>query len=335
MQFAQLKRREFITLLGGATVWPLTVRAQKPGKLFRIGYLNAAIPGVLPVEQRAIAAFIMGLAERGLVQDRDFVIEYRYGDNRPDRLAEVAAELVDLKVEVLVTVGTLAPLALKRATSTIPIVLTSGGDPVGSGLVDSLARPGGNVTGLSLMVPDLGGKRLEMLQELLPAMRRVAVIWNAANPYPALVLKSIQAAARPIGIDVQSLEIRSLDDLANMMEKARQSRPDALVVIEDPLTSSLGKRIAFLIAERRLPAIYGVREDMIAFGGLISYGTSIPDLFRRAATYVHKILQGANPADLPVEQPTKFELIINLKTAEALGLTVPPSLLVRADEVIE
>jgi putative tryptophan/tyrosine transport system substrate-binding protein len=157
-----MKRRDFITLLGGAVAaWPLAADAQKPGKLFRIGYLNAAIPGVLPVEQRAIAAFIMGLAERGLVQDRDFVIEYRYGDNRPDRLAEVAAELVDLKVDVLVTVGTLAPLALKRATSTIPIVLTSGGDPVGSGLVDSLARPGGNVTGLSLMVPDLGGKRLD------------------------------------------------------------------------------------------------------------------------------------------------------------------------------
>ena len=155
-----MRRRQFISLLGGAAAWPLAARAQKPGKLFRIGYLNAAIPGVLPVEQRAIAAFIMGLAERGLVQDRDFVIEYRYGDNRPDRLAEVAAELVDLKVDVLVTVGTLAPLALKRATSTIPIVLTSGGDPVGSGLVDSLARPGGNVTGLSLMVPDLGGKRL-------------------------------------------------------------------------------------------------------------------------------------------------------------------------------
>jgi putative tryptophan/tyrosine transport system substrate-binding protein len=159
---SHIERRKFLaTLLGGAAaVWPLAARAQKPGKLFRIGYLNAAIPGVLPVEQRAIAAFIMG---RGLVQDRDFVIEYRYGDNRPDRLAEVAAELVDLKVDVLVTVGTLAPLALKRATSTIPIVLTSGGDPVGSGLVDSLARPGGNVTGLSLMVPDLGGKRLEML----------------------------------------------------------------------------------------------------------------------------------------------------------------------------
>jgi hypothetical protein len=203
----------------------VTVRAQKPGKLFRIGYLNAAIPGVLPVEQRAIAAFIMGLAERGLVQDRDFVIEYRYGDNRSYRLAEVSAEHVDLKVDVLVTVGTLAPLALKRATSTIPIVLTSGGDPVGSGLVDSLARPGGNVTGLSLMVPDIGGKRLEMLQELLPAMRRVAVIWNAANPYPALVLKNIEAAARPIGIYVQSMEIRSLDDLTNMMEK-----PDSIVL---------------------------------------------------------------------------------------------------------
>jgi putative ABC transport system substrate-binding protein len=326
-------RRKFVTLLGGATVWPLLVRAQKPAKFFRIGYLNAGAP--LPGEQRAIAAFVMALAEHGLVQGRDFVIEYRYGDNHPDRLAEAAAELVDLNVDVLVTVGTLAPLALKRATSIIPIVLTSGGDPVGSGLVKSLARPGGNITGLSLMVPDLGGKRLEMMQELLPAMRRVAVIWNAANPYPALVLKNIQDAARPIGIDVQSLEIRSPGDLANVMEMARRSRPDALIVIEDPLTSGFGKNMANLVAEQRLPAVYGIREDMISAGGLMSYGTSIPDLYRRAATYVDKILRGVKPADLPVEQPTKFELIINLKTARALGLTVPPSLLVRANEVIE
>jgi len=330
-----MRRREFITFLGTAvTAWPLATRAQRPGKLFRIGYLMAGSSG-LPVEQTSIAAFITALAEQGMVQRRDFVIEYRYGDNRPDRLAEVAAELVGLKVDVLVTAGTLAPLALKRVTSTIPIVLTSGGDPVGSGLVDSLARPGGNVTGLSLMVPDLGGKRLEILQELLPAMRRVAVIWNAANPYPALVLKNIQAAAHPLRIDVQSLEMRSLDDLAGVMEKARQSRPDALIVVEDPLTSGLGKNIADLVAEQRLPAIYGIREDMIAAGALVSYGTNIPDLYRRAAAYVHKILLGAKPADLPIEQPTKFELIINLKTAKALGLAVPPTLLARANEVIE
>ena len=330
-----MKRREFITLLGGtAATWPLAARAQQPGKLVRIGYLNAGSPQT-PAERHFIAAFIKGLAEHGLVEGRDFVIEYRYGENQPERLAEEAAELVGLKLDVLVTVGTLAPLALKRVTSTVPVVLTSAGDPVGSGLVESLARPGGNVTGLSLMVSDIGGKRLEMLQELLPAMRRVAVIWNTANPYPALVLKNIQAAARSVGVDVQSLEIRSPDDLANAIEKAKQTHPDALIVVEDPLTGSLTKRIADFAAEQRLPTIYGVREDLIAAGALMSYGTSLPDLFRRSATYVYKIVHGAKPADLPVEQPTKFELVINLKTAKALGLTIPPSLLARADEVIE
>jgi len=326
---------EFIAFLASAvTAWPRAGLAQHPEKLFRLGYLIAG-PSGLPVHETAIAAFIRALADQGLVQGRDFVIEYRYGDNRPDRIAEAVAELVGLKVDVLVASGTLAPLALKRVTSTIPIVLTSGGDPVGSGLVDSLARPGGNVTGLSLMVPDLGAKRLEILLELLPAMRRVAVIWNAANPYPALVWKNIETAARSLGIDVKSLELRSLDDLPGVMENARQSRPDALIVVEDPLTSGLGKNIADLVAEQRLPAIYGIREDMIVAGGIASYGTSIPDLFRRAATYVYKILRGAKPADLPIEQPTKFELVINLRTAKALGLTIPYSLLTRADEVIE
>jgi len=289
-----MRRRDFIAMVAAAAAWPLAARAQHPGKLFRIGYLIAG-PSGLPAHDTAIAAFISALAERGLVQGRDFVIEYRYGDNRPDRLAEAAAELVGFKVDVLVASGTLAPLALKRVTSTIPIVLTSGGDPVGSGLVDSLARPGGNVTGLSLMAPDLAGKRLEILLEVLPAMRRVAVIWNAANPYSVLVLKNIQTAARLRGIDVQSLELRSLDDLPSVMESARQSRPDALIVVEDPLTSGLGKHIGDLVAERRLPAIYGFRADMIAGGGLASYGTSLPDLFRRAATYVYKICWARNP----------------------------------------
>jgi putative tryptophan/tyrosine transport system substrate-binding protein len=330
-----MRRREFIAFLASAvTTGPCAALAQHPGKLFRIGYLIAG-PSGLPVHETSIAGFIRALAEQGLVQGRNFVIEYRYGDNRPDRLAEAAAELVGLKVDVLVASGTLAPLALKRLTSTIPIVLTSGGDPIGSGLVDSLARPGGNVTGLSLMVPDLGAKRLEILSEFLPAMRRVAVILNAANPYPALVLKNVQTAARPRGIDVQSLELRSLDDLPSVMENARQSRPDALIVVEDPLTSGLGKNIAILVAEQRLPVIFGIREDMIAAGGLASYGTNIPDLFRRAATYVYKILGGAKPADLPIQQPTKFEFVLNLGTAKALGLKIPYSLLTRADEVIE
>jgi putative ABC transport system substrate-binding protein len=212
--------------------------------------------------------------------------------------------------------------------------MTAAGDPLGSGLVASLAQPGGNVTGMSLMVPDIAGKRLELLKEILPRLVRVAVLWNAANPYPAIVFKETQTAARKLGIEVQSLEVRSPDDFNGAFEKARRQRPDALIEVEDPLTNSLHKRIVEFAAAEQLPSLHGVGEEVKA-GGLISYGSSISDLFRRAAGYVDKILKGAKPADLPVQQPTTFELVINLRTARALGLELPPTLLARADEVIE
>jgi putative tryptophan/tyrosine transport system substrate-binding protein len=233
-----------------------------------------------------------------------------------------------------VTAGTLAPLAAKRATTTIPIVMTAPGDPLGTGLVASLARPGGNVTGTSIMSPDIAGKRLELLKELLPRISRVAILWNAANPVAANVFRETESAARMMGIEVQSLEVRRPEDFDSVFEAARQQRPDALITVEDPLTVNYRNKIVDFAATNRLPAIHGFRE-FVEVGGLMSYGASLLHLFRQSAIYVDKILRGAKPADLPVEQPTTFELVINLKTANDLGLTIPPSLMVRADEVIE
>jgi putative ABC transport system substrate-binding protein len=242
--------------------------------------------------------------------------------------------LVQLNVDVIVTSGTLAPLAAKQATSTIPIVMAPAGDPVGSGLVDSLARPGGNLTGLSLMAPDLGGKRLELLKELRPGISRVAILWNATNPYAALVMRETATAAATLGLERQSFEVTMPNYLEGVLESARRYQPDALIVVEDPFTVSLQKQIIDFAGTNRLPVIYGLRE-FVQTGGLMAYGASLPDLRQRAASYVDKILKGAKPADLPIQQPTKFELIINLKTARALGLEVPATLLSRADEVIE
>jgi putative tryptophan/tyrosine transport system substrate-binding protein len=239
-----------------------------------------------------------------------------------------------LAVDLIAAAGTLAPLAAKLATPTIPIVMTAAGDPLGSGLVASLARPGGNITGMSLMAPDLGGKRLELLKEVLPRLSRVAVLWNAANPYSALVFKETQAGGQTLGIEVQSLEVRDPDDFDATFEVARRQLPEALITIEDPLTVGYRKRIADFAIGQQLPSLHGVRE-FAAAGGLMSYGASLADLFWRAAGYVDKVLRGAKPSDLPVQQPSKFELVINLKTAKALGLEVPPTLLARADEVIE
>jgi ABC-type uncharacterized transport system substrate-binding protein len=327
----EVRRREFIALLGSvAAAWPLTARAQQARKPHTIGYLNPAMTAFTPVG----AAFTNALRELGWVEGQNIAIERRYAENRLERLPELAAELVRLNVEVIVAVGTLGPLAAKRATSTIPIVMTAAGDPLASGLVSSLAHPGGNVTGLSLMVPDIAGKRLQLLKEILPQLARVAVLWNAANPYPTIAFKEIQAAGLRLGIEVQSMAVRGPDDFDGAFEDARRQHPDALVEVEDPLTNSLHKRIIEFVAAEHLPSLHGVREEVEA-GGLISYGASISDLFGRAAGYVDKILKGAKPADLPVQQPTKFELVINLKTARALGLEVPPTLLARADEVIE
>jgi putative tryptophan/tyrosine transport system substrate-binding protein len=274
------------------------------------------------------------LEELGWIEGRNIVLVQRYAENRLERLPELAADLVRLNVDVIAAGGTLAPLAAKRATTTIPIVMLAAGDPLGSSLVASLARPGGNVTGMSLMIPDLGGKRLELLKEVLPRVARVTVLWNAANPYSARVFKETQAVASTVGIELISLEVRDPDDFDGAFEALRRLRPDALVVVEDPLTLSNIKRLVEFVAEQRLPALYGVRE-FVDVGGLISYGPNIADLFRRSAYCIDKILKGAKPADLPVQQPTKFEMLINLKTAKALGLEVPPTLLARADEVIE
>ena len=325
-----MERREFITLLGGsATAWPLAARAQQTGKMRAIGLLS---PGS---ETSSINFYFFdALAELGWIEGKNVVFERRYAENRVERLPELAAELVRLNVDVIVATGTLGPLAARRATSTIPIAMTAAGDPLGSGLVATLARPGGNVTGMSLMAPDLGGKRLELLKELLPGLARVAVLWNAANPYPAIVFKETQGAARSLGIEVQSLEVRGPDDFDGAFEAARKQRPDAMITVEDPLTFTYRKRIADFVTGQQLPSLSGLREFVVA-GGLMSYGANSADLLRRAARYVDKILKGAKPADLPVQQPTKFEFVINLKTAKAIGITVPPNILTVADEVIE
>jgi putative ABC transport system substrate-binding protein len=334
-----MKRRGFITLLGGAAaMWPLAARAEEAGKKYTIGIFSVGsqvIAGVGPVQNTAFwIAFFDALRDLGWVEGRNVLIERRYAENQLERLPVLAAELVRLNVDVIVGSGTLAPLAAKRATSTIPIVMTAAGDPLGSGLVANLARPGGNVTGMSLMAPDLGGKRLELLKELLPRLARVAVLWNAANPYSAILFKETQAAGRTLGIEVQSLEVRKPEDLDDAFQAARRQHPDALVSVEDPFTGTYRKRIADFALSEHLPSLHGLSED-VKGGGLMSYGANLADLFRRSAGYVDKILRGAKPDDLPVQQPALFELVINLKTAKAICLDIPPTLLARADEVIE
>jgi putative tryptophan/tyrosine transport system substrate-binding protein len=325
-----MRRREFIAFVGSTAVaWPLTARAQQRGKKYIIGRFNAG-SATEPLNDVLTEA----LRELGWVEGENIVFERRYAENQLERLPELAADLVRLKVDVIMATGTLAPLAAKRATSTIPIVMTAAGDPLGTGLVDSLARPGGNVTGTSLMVPEMGGKRLQLLKELLPRLARVAVLWNAANPYSALVFKQVQAAGSILGIEVQSLEVRDPGDFDGAFETVRRQHPDALMTVEDPLTVNHRKRIADFAVGQLLPTLHGFRED-VAAGALMSYGANQVDVIRRSAGYVDKILKGAKPADLPVQQPTTFELVINLKTAKALGITIPPSLLARADEVIE
>ena len=324
-----MKRREFIAGLGGAAAWPLVARAQQ--KIFRIGVLSAG------GDYTALgfwAAFADNLRDLGWIERKNFIYEHRVANDRLDRLPELAAELVASNVDLMVTLGTLAPLAAKRATSTIPIVMTSAGDPLGSGLVTNLARPGENITGLSLMAPELGGKRLELLMEIVPQASHVAVLWNSANPYSANSFKETQSAAQILKVDIQSLGIRGPDDLNGAFQRIESQNPNALITIEDPLTVGQRQSIVDFVTIHRLPAIYGLRE-FVQVGGLMAYGALLADLFRRSAGYVDKILKGANPGDLPVEQPTKFELIINLKAAKEIGLQIGVPLLARADEVIE
>jgi putative tryptophan/tyrosine transport system substrate-binding protein len=330
MRFGRSTRREFITLLVGAAVWPLAARAQQAAKLPTIGFLG---PTTASAQSQWVAAFLHRLRELGWIEGRTVAIAYRWAEGRAERFTEIAAEFVRLKVDVIVTYGTPQVIAAKQATSVIPIVFALVGDPVGAGLIASLAQPGGNVTGLSLQITDSATKRIELLRELLPGLRRLAVMLHVGNPAGALEMGEVQAAARTLGVEVITLEIRRVEDIAPAIE-AGKAGADALYVVGDPLLNANRVRINILAAGVRLPTIYSQRE-LVEAGGLISFGPSFQDLFRRAAGYVDKILRGAKPADLPVEQPTKFDLVINLITARALGLTVPPTLLTRADEVIE
>jgi ABC-type uncharacterized transport system substrate-binding protein len=324
-----MRRREFITLLGGAAVaWPLAARAQQPGKLPTIGFLGANTPSI---ESQRIAAFVQRMRELGWIEGRTVAIEYRWAEGRSERPAELAAEFVQLKVDVIVTYGTPAVVAVKQATSVIPIVFAVAGEPVGTGLVASLARPGGNVTGLSLQKTDLADKRLELLREVVPGFRRLAIMANVGNPAPVLEMREVQATARNLGHEVATFEIRRAEDIAPISLKGHA---DALYVCGDPLVDTNRTRIITLALGVRLPTMSDFPEYVEA-GGLMSYGPNFPDLFRRAAGYVDKILRGAKPGDIPVEQPTKFDLVVNLTTAKALGLKIPESFLLRANEVIE
>ena len=306
-------------------------KARQAGKVARIGVLWQGSSTSGPHIREA---FRQGLRDLGYVEGQNVVIEYRYAEGKAERLPDLAAELLRLKVDVIVAGGTLAPLAAKHATGTIPIVMSAAGDPVGTGLVPSLAKPGGNVTGLSNFSADLTAKRLQLLKEILPGVSRVAVLWNAANPIAALLMRETEAAARALGLQVQSLEVRGPDEFENALPAAVSGGAGALFVVDDPLVFIARLRIADFAARNRLPMTAIYREFAEA-GGLMTFGANLADLNRRAAIYVDKILKGAKPADLPVEQPTKFDLVINLKTAKALGLTIPQSLLVRADEVIQ
>jgi len=325
-----MKRRDFITLIGGAAAaWPLAARAQQPGKLPTVGFLGAASASAW---SQWVAAFLHRLRELGWIEGRNLAIEYRWADGRTGRFTEIAAEFVRLKVDVIVT-GGLSAVAVKQATSVIPIVFAVAADPVGIGLVASLVRPGGNVTGLSTQAPDLVGKRLELLREAVPELRRLAILANIGYPASVIDMSEVQAAAPTLGLEVVALEIQRAEDIAPAFE-ALKDRADALYVITDALVSTNRIRINTFTLAARLPTMHGVREYIEA-GGLMSYGPNYPDLFRRAGDFVHKILHGAKPGDIPVEQPTKFDLVINVATAKALGLTVSPMLLARADEVIE
>jgi putative ABC transport system substrate-binding protein len=324
-------RREFITLLGGAAVaWPLAARAQQPAKLPTIGFLGASTPSVMG---QWTATFVQRLRELGWIEGRTIAIEVRWAEGRSERYTAIATEFVRLKVDVIVTSSAAPVLAAKQATSVIPIVFAVAVDPLGSNLVASLARPGGNVTGLSLQQTDAAGKRVELLREVVPGLGQLAIMANVADPGPMLEMREVQAMARALGLKVTTFEIRRTEDIAPAFERLK-GHTEALYVCGDPLTNANRIRINTLALGARLPTMHSFRE-YVEGGGLISYGVSFPDLFRRAADYVDKILRGAKPADLPVEQPTKFNLVINLITARALGLSLPPQLLARADEVIE
>ena len=305
-------------------------QAQQPARIPRIGIL---IPPPRPSISARVEAFRQRLRELGYVEGKNIVIEYRYAEGKLERLPDLAAELVRLKVDVIVTAGP-AVLAAKKASATIPIVFATAADPVGTGLVSSLARPGGNITGLSIMAPDLDGKRLELLKEAFPKVARVAFLWESGGTRGNLALTEMEAAAKALGLKLQSLEVRSLDDFESAFARAKRERAQALITTPGRLINTQQRQVLDFAAKNRLPAMYPTSEFVEA-GGLMSYAPNYTDLLRRAADFVDKILKGTKPADIPVEQPTKFEFIVNLKTAKQIGVTIPPNVLARADRVLK
>jgi ABC-type uncharacterized transport system substrate-binding protein len=329
MQFDQLKGRSFIMLVGGAAAWPFAGRAQTAGKLPIIGMLGSSPAAYSPW----LAALLQRLREFGWIENRNMAIEYRWTEGNNERYPQIAAELVRLKVDVIVALGSPAIVAAKQATTVIPIVFPLASDPVGDGFVASLARPGGKITGLSNEQPELAGKRLEILRELVPGLNRLGYIANVNNPTAMGDVREVEAAAAKLALQIMPLEIKRAEDVAPAMETLKV-RAQALYVVGDPLIADNQIQINTLALAARLPTMHGSRS-YIASGGLLSYGPNYSDLFRRAGDYVDKILKGAKPAGIPVEMPTRIELTINLKTAKAIGFTIPESFLLRADEVIE
>ena len=329
---SHIRRRKFLATLGGAAAaWPLAARAQQPGRVYRIGVLEMS-----PAASNAanFDALRRGLRERGYVEGQNLVLDYRSADGRPERFPQLVAELLRLNVDLIVTRGTQAVVAAKNATGTIPVVMAASGEPVETGVVAGLARPGGNVTGLSALTTELVAKRLELMRETVPGIRRMAFLANMGNPVVPSQWEEFKTAAPLLGFEAQLLDVRKPEEIVRAFDTAIAQRADAILVASDTATLTDRRRVVELAAKHRLPAMYATREFIDA-GGLMAYGVSYPDLYRRAAIFVDKIFKGATPADLPVEQPTKFELVINLKTAKALGLEVPPKLLALADEVIE
>jgi len=323
-----MRRRDFIALLGGAVAWPLAARAQQTGRLPTVGFLGASAAGFAPWA----AAFAAHLRELGWVEGRTVAIEYRWSEGRAERYAEIAAEFVQHKVDVILTVGSAVPI-VKQTAAAIPIVFAVAIDPVGAGLVSSLAKPGGNVTGLSIQANELAGKRIEVLREVMPQLRRLAILFNADNTQPVLEMGEAQGEARRLGLEIIPVAIRRADDIAPAFQNLK-TKADAMYVAVDQLIVANRPSILALAVGERLPTVFSER-DFAKAGALMSYGPSYAELFRHSADYVDKILRGTKPADMPVEQPTKFELVVNLATAKALDLKIPHSVLARADEVIE
>ena len=324
-----MRRREFITLVGSAGAWPLAAHAQQ--KIPRIGFMGNSTAAL---ETNLVDAFREGLRELGYEEGRNIAIEYRWADGNYDRFPTLAEELIGAKVDAIVTAGTPAALAVKRATTTVPLVMVAVGDPIGTGLVSSLARPGGNLTGLSSIAPDLEGKRLQLLREVVPALSHVAMFVNSLNPFHVSSMKQARAAAQAMGIKLQLHDIPKSEDLDDAFAAIRKERPDALLILADRVFLHNRQRMMDFTNEQRLPNINAYKE-LVEVGGLMSYGPSYEDMHKRAAIYVDKILKGTKPADLPIEQPSKFTFIVNLKAAKALGVTVPSQLLGLADQLIE